>query len=191
MGDAPEESVRKLQNGFRVYRDLHRASGWKAIFTVRTIRYSKYFADAAYGSAEAAKAAAEKFASRNCELHEELLALRRRFLVRRTSRSNIPGVSRYDSVDGRGPFWLAYWDDTNGRRVSRRFAVGRWGEDRAFKLAVKARERGVRQFRKRYEQVLKRLGLSEDEAAEMPTSEVPDRARDDSLVSPNDPDARQ
>ncbi|MGE5564328.1 MAG: hypothetical protein ACM3ZV_13625 [Bacillota bacterium] len=158
VGDGAGE----LENGFRVYRHLHRCSGWRAGFMIRRVRYSRYFGDAEYGSAEAARRAAEAFASQNCDLHQELLALRRRFEVRKNSRSSIPGVSRYDRGDGRGPYWLAYWDGPDGRRKSRRFGVRRWGENRAFELAVAARERAVRPFRKRYEQVLKKLGLREE-----------------------------
>ena len=147
------------RNGFRVYRQTHRCSGWQAAFAVRRVKYSRYFADAAYGSADAARKAAERFASKNSELHQELLALRRRFEPRRSSRSKMPGVSRYEGYRARGPYWLAYWDDANGRRVSRRFSIERFGEERAFELAVKAREKGVRSFKKRYEQVLRSLDL--------------------------------
>jgi hypothetical protein len=152
----------KLVNGFRLYRQLCRCSGWRAGFTIRRVAYVKYFADAAYGSPEAARKAAEEFASQDSELHRELLALRRRFEVRKTSRSKIPGVSRYGGDDTHGPYWLAYWDDVHGRRVSRRMSIARFGEDRAFELAIKAREEGVRELRRRYEEVLRILGLSAD-----------------------------
>lgn len=102
--------------------------------------------DAAYGSPEAAREAAEQFASENRDLHRELLALRRRFEVRKNSRSGIPGVTRYDGHDTHGPYWLAYWNESGGRRTSRRFSIGRLGEAEARELAVKAREKGVRRF---------------------------------------------
>lgn len=157
-----ERADKTHRNGFRVYRQIHRCSGWRAEFTIKRVKYSRYFADAAYGSADAAREAAEQFASRNSELHRELLALRRRFEPRRSSRSRLPGVSRYEGYSGHGPFWLAYWDDSNGRRVSRRFSIERLGEERAFDLAVEARNKGVRSFRRRYEQVLRSLNLVAD-----------------------------
>ena len=153
----------ELENGFRFYRAVNRCRGWRVSISVRRERYSKYFADASYGSPEAARRAAERFASRNKDLHRELLALRRRFEVRRNSRSGIPGVSRYEGDGRHGPFWLAYWDDQHGRRASRRFSIQRLGEEKALALAVKARERGVRPFRKRYERVLTSLGLLPEE----------------------------
>ena len=170
MTKARGGQVSQVENGFRVYRRLDQCSGWQAGFSLRRVRYFRYFPDAEYGSAEEARRAAEQFACQNSELHEELLALRRRFEVRKNSRSKIPGVSRYDGHDTHGPFWLAYWDAPNGRRVSRRFSIGRLGESEAFKAALKAREAGVRPFRKRYRKVLRKLGLAEErpEQAEAP-----------------------
>ena len=150
---------RELANGFRVYRQSNRGAGWSAGFALLGVQYFRYFADSAYGSPAAARRAAEEYATSNCELHEELLALRRRFAVRSNSRSKIPGVSRYEGYGKHGPYWLAYWDDARGRRVSRRFSVGRFGETEAFERAVKAREQAVADLRKRYQQLLEELGL--------------------------------
>lgn len=159
MTNLDEDPGGELKNGFRFYRQLHRCSGWRAGFSLGGTRYFRYFSDAAYGSPEAARVAAEQFASQNKELHGELLALRRRFEVRRNSRSGIPGVSRYEGDGTHGPYWLAYWNDQEGRRASRRFSIRHFGEAKAFRLAVKAREKGVRPFRMRYEHVLATLGL--------------------------------
>lgn len=153
----------ELENGFRFYRVINRCRGWQAVITVRRQKYTRYFADAAHGSPEAARRAAKRFASRNKDLHRELLALRRRFEVRKNSRSGLPGVSRYEGDGTHGPFWLAYWDDQQGRRVSRRFSIQRLGEAKALASAVKVREGGVRPFRKRYEQVLASLKLLPDD----------------------------
>lgn len=149
-----------FENAFRVYRQLHRCSGWQARFSLNGVIYTKYFPDAAYGSSGAAKRAAEKFACENKELHKELLSLRRRFEVRANSRSGIPGVSRYSGEEARGPFWLAYWDDQQGRRKSRRYSIRRLGERKALELALKARDKGVDPFRQRYGEVLRILGLT-------------------------------
>lgn len=152
----------ELKNDFRLYRKLNRCRGWQAAFSLGGTKYARYFSDAAYGSPEAARQVAERFASENRDLHEELLPLRRRFEVRKTSRSGIPGVSRYEGDRKHGPYWLAYWDDQEGRRVSRRFSIHRHGEAEALKLAMEARQKGVRPFQERYEEVLAALGLLPD-----------------------------
>lgn len=149
-----------LPNGFRLYRQLNRSRGWQAQFRIFGVVHSKYFSDAEYGSPSAAREAAERFASQNRELHEELIALRRRFDIRANSRSGIPGVARYGSQQARGPFWLAYWDDEHGRRKTRRFSVRRLGETTAFEMAIKARDDGVELFRLRYQEILDSLDRS-------------------------------
>jgi hypothetical protein len=159
MNGFNQEDGKELCNGFRVYRQLHRSRGWQARFAVRGERYVRYFADAAYGSSEAARRAAEQFALKHRDAHEELLALRRRFDVRRNSRSGVPGVARYDGDGERGAYWLAYWDDASGRRTSRRFSVRLHGEAEAHMLALKTRAQGVDPFRKRYEEILAELEL--------------------------------
>lgn len=148
-----------LENGFRLYRQLNKSRGWRARFCVLGVVHSRYFSDAEYGSTVAARQAAERFASQNQNLHKELAALRSRFDVRANCRSGLPGVARYDGQTGRGPFWLAFWDDHDGRRVTRRFSVKRLGEAKAFKMALQAREEGVRSFRERYDQILQALEL--------------------------------
>jgi hypothetical protein len=153
--------VANLSNGFRFYRTDHKGAGWQASVCVEGKRYFKYFPDSAYGSAEASRGAAEEFASRNRELHQELWALRNRFAVRKNSRSGIPGVSRYEGDAKRGPYWSAYWaDPKTGRRLSKRFSVGEHGESAALALAVRTREKAVQSCRERYAEILVILGLT-------------------------------
>lgn len=153
------QSDAKLANGFRLYRQLNRSRGWQAQFRMFGEVYSKYFPDAEYGSSAAARQAAEHLALQDQDLHDELRALHRRFVVRANSRSGLPGVARYDGSKSHGPFWLAYWDDHSGRRVTRRFSIGRYGEEEACRLARETREKAVRPFRERYEQILAELQL--------------------------------
>ena len=152
------QSDSELTNGFRLYRQMNRSRGWQAQFRLFGKVYSRYFSDAEYGSSAAARQAAERLALQNQDLHDELRSLHRRFVVRANCRSGLPGVARYDGNKTRRPFWLAYWDDQSGRRVTRRFSVGRYGEEEASRLARKAREKAVRPFRERYEQILAELG---------------------------------
>jgi hypothetical protein len=164
--DLPLVDEANHSNGYRFYRTEHRGSGWQALFALEGKRYQKYFPDSTYGSAEASRKAAEEFASQNRELHEELWALRSRFLVRKNSRSGIPGVSRYDGSERRGPYWLAYWaDPKTGRRVSRRFPIGEHGESKALDLAVKTRDKAMEPSRQRYSEILLLLGLTDARSA--------------------------
>jgi hypothetical protein len=156
----------KLSNGFRFYRTNHKGAGWQTLICLDGRKHFKYFADSAHGSAEASRKAAEEFASQNRHLHEELWALRNRFVVRKNSRSGIPGVSRYEGSKNRGPYWFAYWaDPKTGRRRSRRFSIAEHGEGGALSMAVQTREKAVEPCRERYKEILKILGLISEEPA--------------------------
>jgi len=78
----------------------------------------------------------------------ELLALKRRLLVRANNRSGMAGVARYEPK-GRGPFWLAFWDDDGGIRHNRKFSVRVLGEDEALRRAVQVRLEAEASFRQR------------------------------------------
>lgn len=150
---------RSADNAPRIYRDSQ-FDGWRAGFELGGTKYFKYFSDQKYGGSSASRKAAEAFALENKDLHDELLALRRRFVPRANSRSGIPGVSRYDGDSAHGPFWLAYWDHPERkRRVSKRFSVAEHGDSTAFRLAKKARELALKREHERYQRILKSLGL--------------------------------
>jgi hypothetical protein len=84
----------------------------------------------------------------------ERLALLRRFLPRKNSRSGIPGITRIEGGPGRGACWLAYWNDRTGRKVQKRFSVRLHGEDGARKLAAKARFKATERQSKRLMRLL-------------------------------------
>lgn len=69
-------------------------------------------------------------------------------IERRKSRTGIVGVRRItDEVKGHPyDFWVAVWTDRRGRTKTRKFSVNKYGEDKAKKLARKARREGVAQM---------------------------------------------
>jgi hypothetical protein len=146
-------------NGFRLYRKENKSQGWQVTMTVNHVQYTKCFSDNIYGSAELARAAAEKLALRDRAVHDELLALRRRLEVRKTSRSGIPGVARYEGDATHGPHWLAHWIDTKTqRRRSKRYYVTEHGEDASRSLAVGAREEAIAWDKKRFAELTEYIG---------------------------------
>jgi hypothetical protein len=133
----------------------NRNLGWLVRYSVESVTVQKFFSDKVHGTSASARAAAERFAHANIDLHLELLALRRRLLLRKNCRSGIPGVSRYE-VAGRGPFWVAYWDDAAGKKRQRKFSVKSFGEIEARNQALVCRARAVAQYLARWRKV-KRL----------------------------------
>jgi hypothetical protein len=69
-------------------------------------------------------------------------------IERRKSRTGIVGVRRVtEQVKGHSyEFWVAVWSDRRGRKRTRKFAVNKYGEVKARKLACKARREGVAQM---------------------------------------------
>ncbi|MGY2048501.1 AP2/ERF family transcription factor [Methylobacterium sp. JK268] len=75
----------------------------------------------------------------------ESLALMRRLRPRRNCRSGLPGVSRFIRKASGTAFWVAYWDDAQGRKIQRKFSVSIHGEEEARRLAIDARLAAVRE----------------------------------------------
>ena len=125
--------------------------GWQVRMQRRGQQVTKYFADNQFGGQRKALSAAKQY-------RDGLEKMGRKFsvgeLARNPSvrnRSGVVGVRRHKQVDQRGDyefhywFWVAQWTDGHGRRKTRSFAVGVFGEDEAFRLAKEARREGVRQ----------------------------------------------
>jgi hypothetical protein len=66
-------------------------------------------------------------------------------IERRKSRSGIVGVRRITKKlkVRRYPFWVAVFSDRRGRKQWRSFSIDKYGEDRAKRLARKARREGL------------------------------------------------
>jgi hypothetical protein len=116
------------------------------------VHTSRLFQDRHYGGRLDAQKAAEQFAASLGPCDTELLALLRRFLPRKNTRSGIPGVSRLPKQRNRGPTWLAYWND-GARKVQKRFSVKRHGEDEARQLAISARLKAMESYIARFEEL--------------------------------------
>ncbi len=129
-------------------------AGWVVCVCYEGRRFTRYFSDKGFRGRRRAYEAARQFA---LELGDrsEALALLRRLLPRGNSRSGTPGVARYEGGAGRGPFWVAYWDE-NGHKVQKRFSVSIYGERRARELAFETRRRAVKEHVRRLEQLRKR-----------------------------------
>lgn len=131
--------------------------GWNVQFQRGREAVSRYFADAAHGGREEARAAALRFASEREQDGGELVALLRRLSPRKDTRSGMPGVARYVRFPpDRGAFWLAHWTDPDGYRVRKKFSITVHGEDTARELAIEARRNATRAHRKRLAEVLGR-----------------------------------
>ena len=122
----------------RIDSDRNHTHGFYVRVSIDGVIHPRFFQDARHGGREAARRAAEA--------HDAaLIASRGNPWEKRPGRRNtsgMTGVSR--SIDGRSglPFWLATWME-DGRQRRAHFAVNRYGEEQARRLAVEARLAGL------------------------------------------------
>lgn len=145
LAHGPEESTEGARASEpRVYRERTGGGGWRVTFQVHCVRHFRYFADVNFGGAEQSHQAAVQFAS-FADAYKDLRTLALRFVVRKNTRSGVPGVTRIAAGGRRRAFWMSYWTDPISRRKrSKRFAIHKFGEDGARAQAVAWREAGMR-----------------------------------------------
>jgi hypothetical protein len=105
----------------------------------------KFFADKSNGGKRAALRAAKQH---EAELLEQAAAnnKRRKQTVSSRNTSGIVGVTRgqWEESGKRVAYWQAAWVGSKGERLNRKFSVNKHGEERARRLAIKARREGVK-----------------------------------------------
>lgn len=127
-------------------------------YEVRVMRrgkgYCKLFSDSVYrGKAKALKAA-RKYRDELIERLASKVITRKQLARRKTKRnySGVVGVRYVEETERRGEneytygYWEAQWSPSPGVRKKRRFSVKKYGNDKATKLAIKARREGVAQM---------------------------------------------
>ncbi|MBT9445621.1 MAG: AP2 domain-containing protein [Hyphomonadaceae bacterium] len=115
-------------------------SYWIVRIIKRGKTVSRMFSDSVYGGKRKSLTAARAWRDATLDPSTEVeRAAHRRLVVRRNTRSGIPGVARYDHETARHPFWIAYWDEPGGGRRSAKFSTKVHGEHGARDLAIEAR----------------------------------------------------
>ena len=122
-------------------------------YMVRIMRkgklHSDYFGDLECGSKRKALIAAKKCRD---ELEAKLKGFTPKQKAKRERANNTSGVvgvryaeetdQRWESQPKYG-YWVAQWSPSKGVRKTARFSVEKYGDDEAYRLAVKARNKGV------------------------------------------------
>ena len=83
------------------------------------------------------------------QMHDGQYNLWRRQRKRSNNTSGIVGVGRYlarETVGGKHTvraFWQAFWNDLDGKRHGKKFAVKKYGDARAKAMAIQARRQAL------------------------------------------------
>ncbi len=127
----------------------NRLGGWEVRIQRQGKKYCKFFSDNQRGGNRGALNEAKKY--RN-ELESQLKPYTTKKLAESPSARNtsgIVGVRRtWQTFVNKGyeftyEFWVAQWIDGLGRRKTRSFSIGKYGEEGSCQMAIAARRKGV------------------------------------------------
>jgi len=117
--------------------------GFQVRLQRRGVKYGKFFADRVHGHPQLALHAARQW--RDALL--ESITHRARVCERSPRNSSgVVGVSKITVIAANGNsyhFWQATWSPAPGQRRCVKFSIKRYGNHRAFQLAVEARTEGI------------------------------------------------
>lgn len=123
-------------------------------YVVRYMRdralFQKLFSDGRYGSEEAAFEVARLYLT---ELKNAFPPMNRREFSeikrKKNSKSGLVGVYKNKSISRKRwtyEFWVAQWTPTKGEYKHKRFSINKYGEEEAKRLAIEARQSGLREM---------------------------------------------
>jgi hypothetical protein len=137
----------------RVDNEASRTHGWLVTIQRRGVIYRKHFSDGVFGGRTKAFAAAKEYRDEIIARHPPFSMREYSSIVKKSNRSGVVGVCRYCASETRHLpedqqrwFWVASWPLPSGKRKRVKFAVNKYGEEKAFKLALKARREALRQL---------------------------------------------
>lgn len=126
-----------------------KSSGWMVRMQRKRDKFHRFFSDSVFGGNRAALQAAKEYRD-ELELDTEKLNTEERSQTPSTrNKSGVVGVRLHRQKDIRGTYeyqywyWVAQWIDGRGRRRTRSFSIHNYGDDKAYRLACKARRDGV------------------------------------------------
>ncbi len=136
----------------RIDQPSHRTHGFFVRVSRRGKIHSAFFTDKRYGGREQALAAAREHQRKlAAKLGAPVVMSRRDWaeIVRRKGRSGICGVQRV--IDRQSKPWRKYWRATWSPKLGvvrkKQFSIRKFGEEKARRLAIRARRAGVRSMK--------------------------------------------
>ena len=125
--------------------------GFYVRITHRGNTHQKYFPDkSSGGKSKALKLAKEyldKLLAKMPKYKQEMAARKKR----KALKSGVTGVTHVVSKvgdDKQYQYWQAAWADENGKRRTAKFSISRYGKEKALELAIKARNKALREVGK-------------------------------------------
>jgi len=152
--DVKRKTVKRAKPTYgisRVDNEVSRTHGWLVTIQRRGVIYRKHFSDGVHGSRTKSFAAAQGYRDDIVAKHPPFSMREYSNIVKKSNRSGVVGVCRYCASETRDLaedqqrwFWVASWPLPDGKRKRVKFAVNKYGEEKAFKMAIKARREAMR-----------------------------------------------
>ena len=150
MTQDPPSQPDPMRNIRRVDKGHH---SWRVVMARKHQHLREHFTDSVYGSKELALAAAVAWRDqKEAELSGVDYVVWQREWMRAHNKSGFVGVFRNINIKKRGDRivqhaqWMAHWLNIDGKRSARSFNVGKYGEEGAKQLAVRARQEGMEEL---------------------------------------------
>lgn len=125
--------------------------GFYIRITHRGTTHQKYFPDKSSGgkskALKLAKDYRDKLLAKMPKYKQEMAARKKR----KALKSGVIGVTHVVSKvgdDKQYQYWQAAWADENGKRRTAKFSIIRYGKEKALEMAIKARNKALREVRK-------------------------------------------
>jgi AP2 domain len=135
----------------RVDNEVSRTHGWLVTIQRRGVIHRKHFSDGVHGGKQKSFAAAKTYRDEVITKNPPFSMREYSNIVKKNNRSGVVGVCRYCASETRDLpedkqrwFWVASWPLPDGRRKRVKFSVKKYGEEGAFKMALKARKDALR-----------------------------------------------
>ncbi len=139
-----------MKHIYRVDDVKSRTHSWLVTVQRRGRIYHRHFTDGIYGGKRKALDEAKAYRDSLIAHLPPFTRLERCNIKRKNNRSGISGVTRIDGVTvSRGRsyhrrYWLAQWPIGNGKAQMKKFSIKQYGEQGAFRLAVRARREALK-----------------------------------------------
>ncbi|MBL8480898.1 MAG: AP2 domain-containing protein [Rhodocyclaceae bacterium] len=137
----------------RVDNEASRTHGWLVTIQRRGTIHRKHFSDGVFGGKQKSFNAAKAFRDEIIEKYPPFSLREYSNIVKKNNKSGVVGVCRYCASETRDLpedkqrwFWVASWPLPDGKRKRVKFSVNKYGEDTAFKMALKARKEALKKL---------------------------------------------